>query len=262
MNAGATARMVEIHVASPNGPLFYAGSATGKATAQGWVTEGSRFYLQDVSDNQPRTLNNTIATAVAHLSLAEFSANPPFIVLPNALGMGSMTFNWNVPGAQYVEIHLNSPSGPLLTYQGPSGWTSADGWVSEGMKFYLCDVSEGACSPQNTVATLTTHVVNDAQAQASGGGTSLIAFPNPIVLAPGQSFGQTTLYWRGLGNYLLSEMAIHLNAPAGPLLAIGLTSGSAQTGTWVTNGMTFYLTDPTGFPLTSTKVIVIPAAPQ
>ena len=37
-----------------------------------------------------------------------------------------------------------------------------------------------------------------------------------------------------------------MNSPTGPLFASGGNSGSATTGEWVTDGMTFYLQDVTG----------------
>jgi hypothetical protein len=206
---------VEIHVGSPNGPLLYRGGGIGTATTNQWVKEGMVFYLQDVSSNQPLTFTYTIATATAHESAVTFTATPPIILNPDAKGLGSMTLNWDVPGASVVEVHINSASGPLFTrQQGETGWAYAPGWVSDGMVFVLCEVSQNACSTANTVATLTAHVGSDPSSSVTAGGASLVAFPNPVALVPGQRYGQTTLYIRAPG---ASVAEIHVNSPDGPL---------------------------------------------
>ena len=92
-------------------------------------------------------------------STRRFTADPPFILFHDQFGNGSMTLNWSVPGARLLELHVGSSTGPLLSLQGSSdGWVRAQDWVSDGMKFVLCEVSGGSCSPQNTVATLTASV--------------------------------------------------------------------------------------------------------
>ena len=242
-NAGSGVTQAEIHVATPDGPLLYAGSGVGSDTVQGWVSDGTIFYLQNVSNNQPRTLANTIATTTAHRSAATFTATPPFILSPNLLGAGSMTLNWNVPGAQTTEVHVDSAAGPLFAYSAsPSGWARANGWVSDGMNFVLCNVSSAPCSAQTTVAVLTAHVVNDTQDAAGSGSSMLAAFPNPAAAAAGQVFGQTTLYWRVPG---AAAVELHVGSPTGPVVAAGGASGSATTGIWVTNGMAFFAQDVT-----------------
>jgi hypothetical protein len=242
MNAPSGVTATEIHVGSPNGPLFYYGDGHGTATASGWVSNGMVFYLQNVSNNQDRTLANTLATATAYTSAVTFTATPPVILFPDALGNGSMTLSWTDPGARLLEVHVNSPSGPLFTQQGgPSGSARASGWVSDGMTFVLCDVSNGACSSQNTVATLTAHVAPDGLSTVSaGGGSSFVASPNPIPVAAGQLFGQTTLYFDIPG---ANTLQIRVGSPTGPLFAQTGASGTALTGNWVSNGMTFYLQD-------------------
>ncbi|HXP86539.1 MAG TPA: hypothetical protein VN841_17555 [Bryobacteraceae bacterium] len=58
---------IEIHIGSPNGPLFVWSGNHGSAQTASWVTEGMTFYLQDVTDGKPLTANNTLATIVVHL---------------------------------------------------------------------------------------------------------------------------------------------------------------------------------------------------
>jgi hypothetical protein len=61
------AASVELHVGSPNGPLFASGGNHGSQQTGPWVTDGTTFYLQDVTGGKPLTANNTLATLVVHL---------------------------------------------------------------------------------------------------------------------------------------------------------------------------------------------------
>jgi hypothetical protein len=61
------ASSIEIHVGSPNGPLFASGGNHGSQQTGPWVTDGTTFYLQDVTGGKPLTANNTLATLVVHL---------------------------------------------------------------------------------------------------------------------------------------------------------------------------------------------------
>jgi hypothetical protein len=66
------------------------------------------------------------------------------------------TLTWNAPGASVIQIHVGSPSGPLLTDNFPSGSMATGQWVTNGMKFFLQDVSNGkALTVANTLAILT-----------------------------------------------------------------------------------------------------------
>ena len=61
------ASSVEIHVGSPNGRLFASGGNRGSAQTGPWVTDGTTFYLQDVTGGKPLSANNTLAMLVVHL---------------------------------------------------------------------------------------------------------------------------------------------------------------------------------------------------
>jgi hypothetical protein len=58
---------VEIHMSSPSGPLFAAGTAVGSATTGDWITDGAVFYVQDVSGGKALTSANTLATVHANV---------------------------------------------------------------------------------------------------------------------------------------------------------------------------------------------------
>jgi hypothetical protein len=61
------AQITEIHIGSPNGPLFARGGNRGSAQTGPWVADGVTFYLQDVTSGKPLTLDYTLATLVVHL---------------------------------------------------------------------------------------------------------------------------------------------------------------------------------------------------
>ena len=83
----------------------------------------------------------------------------PNPILVSGTADGVTTITWNAPNATVVEIHVGSPSGPLLTYEGNHGSIQTGPWVSDGLTFYLQDVTGGLpLTPANTLATLVAHV--------------------------------------------------------------------------------------------------------
>jgi hypothetical protein len=83
---------------------------------------------------------------------------------------------------------------------------------------------------------------------ASANTSSLTASPNPIPVTGGAAYGATTINWNAPN---VSHVEVHIGSPSGPLFVSGGSQGSAQTGPWVADGMTFYLQDVTnGKPLT------------
>src|SRR2546427_1244508 len=65
---------VEIHVGSPKGPLFSTPDKSGKAETGKWVLDGTKFFLQDVSDGRPLTDENTLATITVRVSKEDYLA--------------------------------------------------------------------------------------------------------------------------------------------------------------------------------------------
>ena len=95
--------------------------------------------------------------------------------------------------------------------------------------------------------------VSSTAATATASGMGLSASPNPIPVAAGGSVGMTTITWNAPGS---TAVEIHLLSPSGPLFANGNSSGSAATGAWVSDGLTFFLQDVTGGkPLTAANTI-------
>jgi Bacterial Ig-like domain (group 3) len=165
---------------------------------------------------------------------ASFSANPNPIPVSSGTTVGVTTLSWNAAQAQTVEIHVGSPTGPLFAAGGSSGSAQTGPWVSEGMTFYLQDTTGGnALTAVNTLAILEVHVVQPG----------LWANPNPILVGLGAKVGSTLLLWNAPS---AQTVEVHIGSPSGALFAEGGSSGSAPTGPWVSDGLTFYLQDTTG----------------
>jgi uncharacterized protein (TIGR03437 family) len=245
---------IEIHMNAPNGPLFTFGASQGSATTGAWIADGTVFYLQDVSNAFPLNADHTLATTIANVlpqpenGYLLAAQNP----IPVAAGapFGTATLNWSTTTATAVEIHVGAPNGPRFAWGGPQGSATASGWVTNGMVFYLQDVSNGEpLTSQFTIATQTIHFI-PAQPAAS-----FQANPDPILVPAGTQFGSTTLYWSAPGTVLVE---VHIGAPDGPLVASGPSVGSVQTGQWVTDGMVFYLQDVTkGKPLITVNNLAV-----
>ena len=94
-------------------------------------------------------------------------------------------------------------------------------WVTDGMTFYLQNVSSGAPSASNTAGVLTAQVTTYAAITAS---------PNPIPVV-GNQLGTTTVLWNAPN---ATAVEVHLGSPGGPLFAAGASTGSQTTGPWVT----------------------------
>ena len=136
------AQTVEVHIGSPNGSLFVQGGSSGSATTGNWVTDGMTFYLEDVSNGKTPNTVNTLTLVVrmgTPQSVTSFTASE--VDLPPGITAGPTTLTWNAPASTTVEIHLNSPTGPLFATVGNSGSTTTGFWVTPGLTFYLVDIS-------------------------------------------------------------------------------------------------------------------------
>ena len=73
--------------------------------------------------------------------------------------LASTTISWSAPDAQVIEIHIGSSDGPLFAFGGNRGSAKTGTWVSDGMTFYLQDVTGGkGLTSDNTLATLVVHL--------------------------------------------------------------------------------------------------------
>lgn len=237
-----------VHLGSASGPLFASSVGVfGSATTGDWVSNGSTFYLVDNSSGA------TLAKLVVGLSAettttaGEGGIDPniasialiPNPVLAGPSGHGSAAVSWAAPNTSGgVAIHVGSPSGPLFAEGASTGYAETGEWITDGMVFYLVDMSNGQSLGSVTAAV--------SQQQAS-----ISASPNPI--SGSGVHGQTTINW----NCPYCTMAqVRVGSADGPLFAASVSgssgsAGSATTGDWVTNGMTFYLQDGTSGDITS-----------
>jgi hypothetical protein len=89
---------------------------------------------------------------------ASLTASPNPIPVTGAAD-GTTTISWNAPTATYVEVHIGSPNGPLFAWNGNQGSAQTGSWVTDGMTFYLQDVTRGKpLTAANTLATLVVHL--------------------------------------------------------------------------------------------------------
>jgi glycosyltransferase involved in cell wall biosynthesis len=162
----------EVHVGAPDGPLFFGNEFFGRATTGEWVHDGIAFYLQDVTDGLPLTYANTLDIAKINVitgkrgvvqrisdllvevieekkkkllakTFDSIWAYPNPIPVSISSETGKTTVFWSCQDTKTVEIHVDSPDGPLLSRSGSSGKATTGAWVHDGMFFYLQDVSEG-----------------------------------------------------------------------------------------------------------------------
>jgi hypothetical protein len=124
--------------------------------------------------------------------------------------------------------------------EGPTGSAQTGDWVIDGMIFYLQDASDGDSSGRSkTIATVRAQVNSTNSVGPRAG--AIGATPNPIVLGAGQTSGTTRISWQAVG---VTAVQIRVGSPTGtPMTGLEGLSGSAVTGNWVTNGLTFYLQD-------------------
>ncbi len=153
-------KAVEVHVNAPNGPQFTAPVGSGRytATTGDWVSNGMKFYLQDVSNGAPLSSINTlgIATVGVDQPTATLTAQPdPITGDVNKLGVATLSGTSTL--AETLEIHVGAPNGVLFARFGPGPFSYKTGiWVTNGMTFYLQNVSGGL--PLTSVNTLATAV--------------------------------------------------------------------------------------------------------
>jgi glucose/arabinose dehydrogenase len=240
------AATVEVHGDSPSGPLFArTGPGNFSAVTGTWVQEGTKLFLQDVSNGQPLTSEFTLDSVSLHVTnapVASITANPnPFV--PDSGGLGQTSLAWTSP--TLVEIHVDAPNGPLFAGSGPGSYSVPTGhWVHSRQTFYLQNVSNGrSLTPDNTLATVTMTTLNPTPTRGS-----ITALPNPFT-PDAEGLGQTRVAWTSYGT---TNVEVHVGAPNGVLFgSTHAGSFAANTGHWVSDGMTFYLQNVSGgLPLT------------
>jgi len=184
------------------------------------IGPNGQVYEADVNSSRVRVLTPVPIPGIT------FSANPTAVPVNAGSTVGQTTLHWNAPAYNSLQIFAN---GSLFANVGSGGSAATGNWVSDGMNFSLVDPATN--SP---VSTVTVHT-----AAASNGQITFAANPSPIVLASGTNVGITTLSWNAPG---YSALQIRVD---GVLFDAGLpSSGSVDTGNWVSDGTFFSLVDP------------------
>lgn len=80
--------------------------------------------------------------------------------IPVAAGAdGTATISWTAPNADIIEVRVGSPNGALFTHNFNRGSATTGSWITDGMTFYLQNVSNGLpLTSANTLATVTVHL--------------------------------------------------------------------------------------------------------
>jgi len=228
--------------------------ATSSGTATCVKASGSVFAIGTT------TVTCTATNATNHTSTSTFTvtvkpsgtltATPNPIQVCDGTGLGVTALSWTTFGATSTEVHVNAPNGALFKAGTSSGSGTTAKTVTEGMVFYLQNVSGGLpLTADNTLATVTMHLTTTG---CTARGTITIA-PNPIQACDATHMGTGTVTWTSA---FATTVEIHVNAPNGTLLATSGLSGSATTGKIVTEGMVFYLQNRSGgLPLTAANTL-------
>jgi Glycoside hydrolase family 44 len=216
---------LEVHIGSPTGTLFVQGGSSGSQQTGNWVTNGMQFFLVDSAS---KALIDSTTVTLSSNQPATISASPNPISVAPGVTLGQTAISWNAPNSTSVGVHIGSATGTLFAGGGPTGSAPTGDWVSNGMQFVLVDAT--------TQATLATTTVN----LTTGGSATITANPNPIQVASGVTLGQTTISWNAPGS---TTVEVHIGSATGALFSSGGSSGAAQTGDWVSNGMVFVLVD-------------------
>ena len=209
-----------------------------------WSDGGARFH--DIS--VPPSSTNYVANFWKRPGYGSITANPNPVQVTTGMTTGTTNIYWSSAQTVAVEVHRDSPSGPLFARTSGGSFSLPTGnWVQEGTKLFLQDVTSGQpLTPAYTLDSVTLHVTT-----APAG--SITADPNPLI-TDWHGKGATTLSWTSYGT---NSVEIHINAPNGiGFISSGPGSFSAPTGHWAGPGMTFYLQNTSnGLPLTAANTL-------
>ena len=204
--------------------------------------EAGEIYVVGLGGTLSRIINTDTRTG-------SISASPNPIQVCDGSGLGVTTLTWQSTGTTNVQVRVGSPNGSEFASTGPSFSAPTGKWASQGMQFFLQDVSGGR--PLTSLNTLAIVTVNLATNGCRTG--SISANPNPIQVCDGSGLGATTLSWQSTGT---TNVQVRVGSPSGSEFASTGPSFTAPTGKWVSQGMQFLLQDVSGgLPLTAANTL-------
>ncbi len=203
-----------------------------------WYSKFSATY-QQIRDFLELPLPPVLST-----NPSVFYANPNPILISGNSGVGTTTLFVNPPSTtKSFQIRIGSPTGTL--FSAGSGQATTGNWVSNGLQFYLQDTSNGKpLTSANTLGVVTASVISAT--------ATLAASPSTIVTPNGSWLGTTTLSWNAPGH---SNVQLRVSSPTGTVFSGGGSTGTATTGNWVSDGLTFYLVDGNTHAVLATTVV-------
>ena len=125
-------------------------------------TANGGFDIKNLADTSANTFEGNLCMTSVNAPCA--AVGPSLTASPNPIpvaegALGTTNISWNAPDAEAIEIHVGSPNGELFTAGGNRGSAATGPWVSEGLTFYLQDVTAGRpLTSEHTLATLVAHL--------------------------------------------------------------------------------------------------------
>ena len=87
--------------------------------------------------------------------------NPVKVCDNSGIGMTAVAFTIEPP-IKAVDVRVGSPTGGQLASLAGSGYAFTGNWVTDGLVFYLQDITDGKpLTPENTLATATAKVTTE-----------------------------------------------------------------------------------------------------
>ena len=130
----------------------------------GFVREAADFLARaenvgGARDERFRNLSERASALMAReqaakATTAKLTANPQ-VIQSDGSGLGVTEVSWQAPDGMAIEVHVDSPDGPMVAAATTSGRAKTDKWVRDGTEFFLQNVTGGKpLTRSNTLATV------------------------------------------------------------------------------------------------------------